>query len=85
MSQNDVGTIVDVLRGCNPQGRVYAFEAVISLQKEGKISLSQDQKSLLRTVYNLEIPILTCHGCIVSSQKAQEIFEGDPAVRAMLD
>ena len=66
--------IDNVLRGFNPNGRVYAALALLKLSKKNELVLSPDTINTIAKVSNLDIPIWTVKGCLVSSRTAKEIL-----------
>lgn len=57
--------LVNVLRGYNPGGRVYALIGLDQLRRNGHV-LSQQVLTTMEKVRNLDIPLSTCWGCIVN-------------------
>jgi hypothetical protein len=68
-----VDLLAIVLRGANPEGRVYAAQELLRLRAAGT-ALEDAIVETLRTVRALELPISTCSGCIVYDQLAAEIL-----------
>lgn len=64
-----------IIKGYSPEGRIYAIEALLELVENGKLTLTIDDKEIIRKVLNLEIPINRCQGCIVSAILARELFK----------
>lgn len=65
-----------VLRGANPEGRVYAARELLKRRAAGE-RLSNADLAALRAVRALEVPISTCAGCLVTDLRAAEVL---PAV-----
>jgi hypothetical protein len=57
-----IDLVVNVLRGYNPGGRVYALLALQHLGRSG-FSVSQSVAATMRRVQNLKVPVSTCFGC----------------------
>ena len=58
-----------VLRASNPEGRMYAAEAMLLLEAEGE-ALGAKRRAALDKVLALAVPIRSCAGCLVSDEKA---------------
>jgi hypothetical protein len=69
-----VDLIENVLRGFNPSGRVFAAFALLKLNKNSEQILTSDTISTIAKVRNLDIPIVTVRGCIVSRRTANDIL-----------
>ena len=67
--------VENVLRGFNPNGRIYAARELLKLNKEGRLVLSSDTLAVIAKISKLDIQIKTVSGCIVNSQSAKEILE----------
>lgn len=65
----------NVLRGFNPNGRIYAARELLKLNKEGRLVLSADTIAVIAKISNLDIQIRTVAGCIVNRVHAKEILE----------
>lgn len=74
VNANRVDLIENVLRGFSPSGRVYAASALLQLNKKSHVVLSADIVTTIEKVRNLDLPITTAHGCIVSRRTADEIL-----------
>jgi hypothetical protein len=69
----------NVVRGFNPNGRIYAARELLKLSKEGRLVLSADTLSVIAKISNLDIKIRRVFGCIVNHTDAKEILDGtDP-------
>lgn len=66
--------LADVLRGPNPEGRVYAAEALTRLEKQGA-TLPEDVKKALALVRDSELPVMVCYGCLTGREPAKKQFE----------
>jgi hypothetical protein len=62
-----------VLRSAHPEGRVYAVEAMLKLERGGA-SISDADRRAMQKIIELEIPISVCEGCFVFQKTAREIF-----------
>lgn len=67
--------VENVLRGFNPNGRIYAARELLKLNKEGRLVLSADTIAVIAKISNLDIQIRTVSGCIVNRGNAKEILE----------
>ena len=74
VSANRIDLIENVLRGFSPSGRVYAALALLKLNKKNQVALSPDIVTTIEKVRNLDLPITTVRGCIVSRRTANEIL-----------
>lgn len=61
-----------VLRGMNPEGRVYAAQCLMQHARTG-LTLAPADVSAIQRVRELAIPIWVCDGCLVSTKYAWEI------------
>lgn len=64
----------NLLRGFNPNGRIYAARELLKLNKEGRLVLSADTLAVIAKISNLDIQISRVSGCIVNRVHAKEIF-----------
>jgi len=74
VNANRIDLLENVLRGFSPSGRVYAALALLKLNKKSHVVLSPDIVTTIEKVRNLDLPIRTAHGCIVSRRTANEIL-----------
>lgn len=65
----------NVLRGFNPNGRIYAAMELLRLSKEGRLVLSADILAVIATIRNLDIEITRVRGCIVFRTSAKNILD----------
>ena len=72
-----VDLIVNILRGYNPGGRMYAALALIDMQRKGA-ELPADVLPALEVVRNLDLPLETCSGCIHFPKTAKKIIDEWP-------
>ncbi len=63
--------IENVLRGPSAGGRIYAAAALRKHQADG-FPLAPETQEVLRRIESLPLEILTCSGCIISSQTSAE-------------
>ena len=66
--------IESILRGYNPEARVYAAIALLRAERSGR-GISPELKGSLDAVLALEIPISTCVGDVVGSEYAAEVVK----------
>ncbi|HEY8227640.1 MAG TPA: hypothetical protein VIG25_20380 [Pyrinomonadaceae bacterium] len=70
---NRIDLILNVLRGYNPGGRIFAAIALTRMSQQG-VALDAEIMTTLDRVLNLDVPASTCAGCIVSSgRRAKDI------------
>jgi len=62
--------LLDLLCGPNPEGRVFAAEALLRLEKKGTAIPERARKGI-EWVRNARIPILVCRGCEMSEEPAK--------------
>ncbi|TRX03228.1 hypothetical protein [Flavobacterium gawalongense] len=74
ISKNDFTTIKEIIKGYNPEGRIYAVEALLNFVKEGKTTLTKEEKFAIQKIIALKIPIRICYGCIISQSTAKELL-----------
>ena len=72
---NRVDLINNILKGHNPAGRVYAFLALFAMHRKG-ISLTPESQRAMDVVRTLNIELVRCRGCEISSETAQQILNG---------
>lgn len=75
ISSNNTAAIREIMKGYNPEGRLYAIEALLTAAKEKKTTLTNEDKVLIKNILALNIPISTCSGCIVSKSTADELLD----------
>lgn len=67
--------VENVLRGFNPNGRIYAARELLKLNNEGRLVLSADTLAVIAKIRNLDIQIRTVSGCMVNRMHAKEILD----------
>ena len=67
--------VENVLRGFNPNGRIYAARELLKLNREDRLVLSADTLGVIARISNLDIPIRTVSGCLVNRSYAKEILD----------
>ena len=67
--------VENVLRGFNPNGRIYAARELLKVQREGRLVLSSDTVAAIAKIRNLDLQIRTVSGCIVNLTHAKEILD----------
>ena len=71
--------VESVLRGFNPNGRIYAARELLKLHKAGSRILSADTLAVIAKISNLDIQITTVRGCLVNRLDAKDILDdSDP-------
>ena len=66
----------NIVRGPNPEGRVYASEGLLRLARQGT-TLSGETKRAIRWVYRSQTGIQVCDGCFVSLALPKEALSED--------
>ena len=61
-----------VVRGPNPEGRVYATEALLLLEREG-VRLGDAIEDVIYDVLKLDVPIMSCAGCEHLPERARTL------------
>jgi hypothetical protein len=61
----------DLLRGPNPEGRAYAAEGLLRLERRGG-KLSEQARKNIDWVRRSEVNLQVCRGCVVTSEPAAE-------------
>lgn len=74
-SSNNVSAIREIIKGYNPEGRLYAIEALLTAANEKKIILTNEDKKIIKNILILKIPISTCSGCMVYKSIANELLD----------
>ncbi len=72
--KKDVTEIRSLISGCNPEGRIYAIELLLTKANDGDVILTSNDKMLIKKVIGLDLTIHTCTGCIGQRKKGNEIF-----------
>ncbi|WP_353778075.1 hypothetical protein [Winogradskyella sp. 3972H.M.0a.05] len=67
-------TIKSVLDGNNKEGKIYAIEALLTLNLKGKLLLNQADKEKIKSIIEEDILINRCQGCLVSTIKSIDLF-----------
>jgi hypothetical protein len=68
----DFSTIRSVMRGYNPEGRIYAVEALLSAADNASLTLTRDDIVTMKKVLSLNLKIATCNGCSYNTKKGRE-------------
>lgn len=80
--KNNADIFRELIKGYNPEGRIYAIEALLNLAMNKKIVLSKEDKQVIKKVLSLKIPIYECSGCIHMNSTASEVL--DPQLKKFL-
>ena len=83
IEKEDYETIKLVLNGLNNEGKVYAIEALLILNSEKKIELTETEKYKIATIIENDLLIDRCQGCLVSSIKTIDLFN-EKSYKALL-
>ncbi len=73
VEKKKIKLIRNISRGYNPEGRLYAIEALHTLSLNGGYTLTAGDKRLFKKVLSLNILIRYCGGCMVSRVKARDL------------
>lgn len=68
-SINSIHVLLNIMKSGNPEGRIYAIEYLHKYNK----SLSNSDKIIINKIVDLNIPIHSCNGCIVSKTTANKL------------
>ncbi|MGQ0613094.1 MAG: hypothetical protein ACT4PV_05080 [Planctomycetaceae bacterium] len=63
--------LLDLLRGPNPEGRVYALEGLERLRKGG-VEIDAAREATIKAVRELAVRIQCCAGCILYDEQAEK-------------
>ena len=74
VSNNDTATLRKIIKGYNPEGRLYAIEALLSLVSNGKTVLTNEDKKIINSVLSLKIQLSTCSGCMLEKSDARSLL-----------
>jgi hypothetical protein len=66
--------IENILRGPNPEGRVYAVLALLCGERHGR-KVPPETRATIDTVLALDLPISVCRGCMYDHATAPAIVE----------
>jgi hypothetical protein len=80
--QMDYQTIRKILKGSNPEGRVYALEALMTAAKNKIIKLTDEDKALMKEILFRKTLINTCSACHHHKSKTEKLF--DPSLKRVL-
>ncbi|OWP85515.1 hypothetical protein BWK60_13700, partial [Flavobacterium covae] len=75
ISSNNLNIIKEIIKGYNPEGRLYAIEAILVAASENKIVLTNEDKALIKKILKLNILIKKCDGCKVFKTYVGEILD----------
>lgn len=76
-SANNISAIREIIKGYNPEGRLYAIQALLTYVKETKALLTNEDKVLIKNILAMDIPISSCRGCIVSKSTADDLLDAE--------
>lgn len=79
----DYQTIKLVLDGLNNEGKIYAIEALLSLNSEKKIELSKADKDKMKAIIEQDLLIYRCQGCGISTITTIDLFS-EKALKKLL-
>ena len=69
----------NVLRDLNPEGRVYAADALLERERKGGRAVSERDRKAIAKVRAMAVPISACSGCEVYETTAAKLL--DPKAR----
>lgn len=75
IGNGDYEAIKSVLDGQNNEGKVYAIEALLTLNSEKKIGLTNAEQNKIKRIIENDLLIGRCQGCFVSSIGTIELFK----------
>jgi hypothetical protein len=75
IKNNNSELLMNILKGYNPEGRIYAVAAIKDLSKHRKIKLQKIEKETIKKIINLDIPIRSCNGCLIGTSKAKKLVK----------
>ena len=67
--------IYNIIKGYNPEGRIYGIKILLEMSSDKKIILEKKDVELIIKVLKLEIPIRTKSGDIISSVDSYDLFK----------
>lgn len=79
-ARKDTVALRSILRGLNPEGRVYAMEELLLLGADEAILLTSDDKQFMKMLLLMDTPISACGGCDFEQAKAAELIAGEMTV-----
>jgi hypothetical protein len=83
VSQNEDNLLRNVLRGPNPEGRIYAAFALIDLDEKKKI-LSEKDISTIKKVLNSKISVSKCRRCEMRKKSVSEVLTQESETKGYL-
>lgn len=67
--------IKKVLHGHNHEGKIYAIEALLEMNRADELKLSVQDKEQIKSIINKDFEVNRCQGGIVSTLKSDELFK----------
>jgi hypothetical protein len=67
--------IRELLNGHSNEGRVYAIEALLELNREGTINLTSFEKKQIKNIIKTDFKVFRCLGCEYETIKSSELFQ----------
>jgi len=74
---NKIDCIKNIIRGYSLSGRIYGIAGLLELAKEGKYTLTKDDKDLIKKVLNLDLTVKSSSGCFIITLKYKECIDND--------
>jgi|GEM_PF-1949604 len=75
IAKKDSNALREIMKRYNPEGRLYAVDALLKLSNDNIISLTNDDKLLIYKIISSKIPISACIGCLVSNSTANQLIK----------
>ncbi len=74
--QGNWSAFAAILKGLNPEGRLYAAQALLLLAAEG-VPVSKDARDAIDVVRRMKVQVSTCNGSLVQDRTPHEVM-GEP-------
>lgn len=74
---NKIDCIKNIIRGFSLSGRIYGIAGLLELAKEGKYTLTKDDKDLINKVLNLDLTVESSSGCFIITLKYRECIDNE--------
>ena len=75
MDNNKTDLLNNILRGYNPEGRLYAMQALLILANKKKYTLGKSDVDVINKILKQKIDIKICNGCMVSKEKIHNVLD----------
>ncbi|AUC77551.1 hypothetical protein [Olleya sp. Bg11-27] len=74
IKKNRIDLIKNVLRGFNPEGRMYAMEALFKINKFDESKIDKKDLDVIKKLIKLPLMIRTCYGSLVEDNFYESIY-----------